>query len=93
MATVPGFTSLIDRKALLDNSMKETVKQITALDAEYARQTAEFLKKKVTLTTKRSDLSKRMVFMEARRGDQPKAISISSSTNLCGQKRQRSASF
>ena len=60
VATTPELTSIINRKALLHDTMAKNAADITALDAAYVR-----------LTAKRVELNKRMAYLEMGDSKQP----------------------
>ena len=76
VATAPELTSLINRKALLKDTMAKNTADITALDTEYARQRlinrktllqhaiSNINKEFARLTAKRDELNKRMALLE-----------------------------
>ena len=85
VATAPELTSLINRKALLKDTMTKNTADITALDTKYARQ-------RLALTDKRDVLNKRMALLDMGVG---KEVAVDKSeeqhNGLSGKKRGRSS--
>ena len=89
IATVPDLASVVNKKAVIKEKIAENTTMITALDAEYARQTAAFiaegLRQTAALTAKDLKLNQELVSIESEEKNQ--SVLVDGKTNLCGRKR------
>ena len=78
---------------MLKNTIAKNTARMTALTAEYSRQTAEFFHQTSTLTAENHNLNRRLESVESVGENESSIMERRMNINICEKKRSRSASF
>jgi len=81
VATAPNLTSLINKKSMLKETIARNMARMTALTAEYSRQSSY-------LTAENFDLNRRLESIESAENTQSTVMERRINMNICGKKRK-----